>query len=118
MDNQLLMEKEISQQMDLKRRVFGIGPKRIGLQASRLIHPGSLFAQGLVFASSILLLYTAIVTPFIVAFFWNVAPCQVLPTLGFDMFSDVFFLIEILFTFVTGINRNGLYIDDWRQVIM
>jgi hypothetical protein len=118
MDKQLLMEKEISQQMDWKRRVFGIGLKRIGLQASRLIHPGSLFAQGVVFVSSILLLYTAIVTPFIVAFFWNVAPCHVLPTLEFDMFSDVFFLTEILLTFVTGINQNGIYIDDWRQVTM
>eukprot|EP00802_Teleaulax_amphioxeia_P003931 Tamp_03934.p1 GENE.Tamp_03934~~Tamp_03934.p1 ORF type:complete len:949 (+),score=122.03 Tamp_03934:154-2847(+) len=111
-----LMEQELVQHMDWKRRIFGIGPKLISLPASRLIHPGSPFAQFVVLISSLLLVYTAIATPFIVAFYWHLDSCNVLPTLTFDMFSDTFFIAEILLNFCVGVHHSGVYIDDWKQV--
>jgi hypothetical protein len=113
---QTLMDKELMEHVDWKRRVFGIGPKLISLPGSRMIHPSSPFAQGVVLVSSLLLMYTAIVTPFLVAFFWNWDTCNMLATLPFDMFIDSFFLAEILYTFLVGITVNGHYVDDWKQI--
>lgn len=113
---QMLMDKELNQHVDWKRRVFGIGPKMISLPASRMVHPSSPFAQGVVLVSSLLLMYTAIVTPFLIAFFWHWDTCNMLATLPFDMFIDSFFLAEIVFAFFVGTTVNGQYVDDWKQV--
>ena len=113
---QTLMDQELMEHVDWKRRLFGIGPKLISLPASRMIHPSSPFAQGVILVSSLLLMYTAIVTPFVLAFFWHWDACNMLATLPFDMVIDSFFLAEILYTFFVGITVNGHYVDDWKQV--
>lgn len=42
--------------------------------------------------------------------------CTEMPTLAFDALIDVFFLVDILVTFNSGIIVSGEYIDDRRQV--
>jgi hypothetical protein len=51
----------------------------------------------------ILLTYTLFATPYMVGFFWNEPPCNISPTLFFDVFVDIFFIIEITLTFFTGV---------------
>jgi len=110
------MEEELHVSQTFVRRIFGIGPKLMSMPASRLIHPNSPFQLGLTVVSSLFLFYTAVVTPFLVAFFWNQSPCDMSPTIVFDMVVDAFFLCEILITFGTGIRKNGAYVDDWKVV--
>ncbi len=81
----------------------------------RLIHPQSRFMQGapapvrhepiarprltswagavMVAQSGVLLLYTAVIVP-IQLFLWNYEdPCNTFPTLFFDLYVDLFFLV-------------------------
>ena len=56
----------------------------------------------------ILLMYTALLTPVMVGFYWNLPPCWRSPTLEFDVFLDSFFIFEILYTFFVGIESKGV----------
>ena len=62
----------------------------------------------------LLLTYTFAFTPVAVAFFWNAPPCFRSPTLEFDLFLDIFFILEIFLHFFVGIERQGMYVDDFR----
>ncbi|EKX43259.1 hypothetical protein GUITHDRAFT_140581 [Guillardia theta CCMP2712] len=106
---------EVRRAMGWKRRIFGIGPKLLGIPGSRMVHPESLFAQGVALLSALLLIYSAIVTPVIVGFYWH-TDCFRSPTLEFDMLVDVFFLLEIAFTFFCGAMVKGRYCDDASTV--
>jgi hypothetical protein len=67
------------------RYIFGVG-KRVGsVPASDLIHPFSPFARVVTSLSGIFLLYTCVVTPFVLGFFWDADACYKLPILEFDM---------------------------------
>jgi hypothetical protein len=51
---------------------------------------------GMLFASGILLFYTAMVVP-IQIFVWDYSDsCNMFPTLYFDIFVDVFFMVRFL----------------------
>ena len=83
---------------------------------SSLIYPLSRFSLTWVVFTAILLLYTAVVTPPVIAFYWNSHPCTVPPTLYMDMVVDIFFLIDIVVSFCTGFIRDGKYEDSWPMV--
>ena len=53
--------------------------------------------------TGLLLCYTMATTPFLVGFYWTEPPCNTSPTLTFDVFVDVFFIVEIGLTFFTGV---------------
>ena len=55
---------------------------------------------------------TGIVTAPLVAFYWLDPQCSVVPTLFLDTVIDIFFLVDILVNFKTGIFEAGEYIDD------
>ena len=94
-EHQALNKYSISQEIALKheskkdrtlmRYIFGVG-KRVGsVPASDLIHPFSPFARVVTSLSGIFLLYTCVVTPFVLGFFWDADACYKLPILEFDM---------------------------------
>ena len=99
---------------------FGIGAedKFTGNPKSNLILPISPFGVGWIFLTSFFLGYTALVTPPVIAFYWLDDPCKPLPTLFFDVIIDIFFLLDILISFNTGIYVAGEYVDDRWQVAM
>lgn len=48
---------------------------------------------------------------------WADPECAIVPTLYFDVVLDIFFLVDILYNFNTGvILPGGEYIDDWMRV--
>jgi len=102
---------------DYVNRVFGIGPPLGPLESSRLIHPYSPFAQSIAVASSVFLLYTALVTPVVLCFHWNAEACWINPFLRFDIALDSFFLIEIIYTCFAGAYIDGVYVDDMKAVV-
>ena len=55
-----------------------------------------------------LLMYTALLTPVMVGFYWNLPPCWRSPTLEFDVFLDSFFIFEIVYNFFVGIQSKGV----------
>ena len=112
----LRMQAAVHRDMTWQRRIFGIGPKQLHLPRSRMIHPSSPFAQGIAITSSLLLVYSAIVTPVLIGFFTNQPECLQHDTLVIDMFADVFFLLEILVALCTGATVDGEYCDEWRRV--
>eukprot|EP00960_Hanusia_phi_P070049 767227-Hanusia_phi.AAC.3 len=63
--------------------IFGIPKERQNLRMG-LIHPASLFGTIWILLGASLLLYTAIVTPITIAFFWDSDVCSPIPTLPFD----------------------------------
>jgi len=98
-------------------RIFGVGKTFGGLPGSRLIHPSSPFASGLLIVSATLLLYSALASSFLVGFLWEAEICEFPPpTLLFDMFVDIFFLVEIFLQFFIGVYRNGEYCDRMSVV--
>ena len=98
--------------------IFGIGPEdnTRAMPASRLIHPLSNFGIAWVFTTAFFLVYTAIVTPPIISFSWLDPDCTPNPTLYFDLILDIFFLLDILVAFNTGVKITGDYIDDRKTV--
>lgn len=99
-------------------RVFGIGPASGNLESSRLIHPYSPFAKAIAIASSVFLLYTALVTPVVLCFHWNAAACWINPFLRFDIALDSFFLLEIIYNCFTGAYIDGHYVDEVKPVVL
>jgi len=81
--------------------------------ASRLIHPDSPFCLFISCVSTVFLIYSAVLTPVLLGFYWNHPVCDKLPTLEMDMVIDAFFLLEIGVNFVTGYTSpHGVYTDD------
>ena len=103
---------------DWKQTLFGIGPESIqsGKPKSRLIYPLSIFGIGWIAVTALLLLYTAIATPPMIALHWLDLECTVIPTLYFDVVVDCFFLVDIVLNFFTGIFHSDDYIDDPKKV--
>ena len=84
---------------------------------SRLIHPDSPFMMFVNAVSALLLVYSAVVTPVLLGFFWSLGECEESPTLAMDMVVDVFFLAEIVLTFVVGrYTPQGAYLDSCASV--
>ena len=97
----------------LMKKVFGIGPedKESGQPKSALILPLSNFGVNWIFLTSLFLGYTAIVTPWMVSFYWLEQECDPLPTLPIDIVLDCFFIIDIFVHFNTAIMVNGELVD-------
>ena len=112
----LRMQAAVRREMTWQRRLFGIGPKQLHLPRSRMIHPSSVFSQGVAIMSSLLLVYSAVVTPVLIGFFTNQPECFQHDTLIVDMFADIFFMLEILLNLCTGATVDGEYCDDWKRV--
>lgn len=92
--------------------VFGIGPGAFGKAASRIIHPHSLFAKGVVLTTVMFLLYTAVVVPVQLGFYWDMGPCEKMATMEIDLAMDTFFVLQIFYTFFLGHFKKGIYVDD------
>uniref|UniRef100_A0A7S0M0P5 Ion transport domain-containing protein n=1 Tax=Cryptomonas curvata TaxID=233186 RepID=A0A7S0M0P5_9CRYP len=73
--------------------------------------------QAMVLCNALFLLYTACIAPVQICL-WNYDnPCNSIPTLYFDAFVDVFFLVDVVVQLCVGIYDDKLeYIDDWRMV--
>jgi len=101
-------------------RVFGIGPPdhESAKPQSRLIYPLSPFGIAWISVTALFLLYTAVVTPPMIAFCWLDPECAPAPTLIFDVLLDCFFLLDILYNFSTGNIIAGEYEDEWAVVAM
>ena len=84
--------------------LFGIGPedRLSGVPKSKLIEPLSIFSVCWVFLTSACLLYTAFITPFMIAYYWLDDPCTAVPTLPLDVVIDTFFIVDIIIHFNTG----------------
>lgn len=96
----------------MAHKIFGTQGKR-----GWIISPSSPFAQFVLYISTLLLLYTGLVVPIVVAFFWdNPDPCWRNPLLPFDMFVDTFFLCEILINFRKGTHVGGIYTQDAKVI--
>jgi hypothetical protein len=97
--------------------IFGIGKAHAGMPGSRLVHPNSPFAMVWMVTSVHILLYSCLCSSYYVGFFWQTTLCDWMPpTLHLDMFVDLFFLLEIVLTFVTGVMIAGEYEDDMCKV--
>ena len=90
----------------------GIGPGTRLSPESSLIHPNSPFYVFESVTIALFLMYTAVVTPVTVSFYWHQNPCVKMPTLEFDIFVDACFLADIVLTFFVGIYIEGRYVDD------
>ena len=90
----------------------GIGPGTRLSPESSLIHPNSPFYVFESVTIALFLMYTAVVTPVTVSFYWHQNPCEKMPTLEFDIFVDACFLADIVLTFFVGIYIEGRYVDD------
>jgi CRP-like cAMP-binding protein len=78
-------------------------------------HPASPFISCWDFVSGVLLLYTCVVTPMLIAFFSEVEGfCELSPTIEFDLFVDAFFLAEIGVNFLTAVDGLDSYISSLR----
>jgi hypothetical protein len=108
----------VSNKETFVKMIFGIGPKTKKSVGSVLIHPSSPFYVTSSFLIAMFLLYTAIVTPVMVSFYWEQEACTRMPTLEFDILVDCFFLVDISVTFFVGVYHEGKYCDDHRFVIM
>ena len=108
----------VSNKDNFMKIIFGIGPKTKKSVGSVLIHPSSPFYVTSSFLIAMFLLYTAIVTPVMVSFYWEQEACTRMPTLEFDILVDCFFLVDIIVTFFVGVYHEGKYCDDHRFVIM
>jgi len=98
-------------------QVFGIGKAYGGMPGSKLVNPQSPFAMVWLITSALLLLYSALCSSFYVGFLWQATLCDSPPpTLPFDMFVDLFFLIEVVLTFFTGTTIAGEYSDSLHKV--
>lgn len=103
--------------IDLWNRVFGAGEQDAmagGKNASdqkrsyiKAIHPESPFSLIWIVITTMILLYTLFWTPFSVAFYWSLDACQTLPTLYFDVFVDIWFFVDVILNFFTGIYNPG-----------
>ena len=96
------LQKMEDEGRSFKKRVFGIGPDNRLIPASKLVFPLSPFGIFWLVMTAILLAYTAIVTPPVIAFHWLDPPCVKVPTLEMDMFVDVFFALDIVLNFNMG----------------
>lgn len=94
--------------------LFGIYPQpTLGNKQSRLVNPESPFYLAVTFISVLLLLYVALIVQVEVGFFWRHDLCSGgLETEGLDLFVEVWFLLEIVLSFFTGVTRDGVYHDN------
>jgi hypothetical protein len=109
---------EQSPEPGVLKRIFGIGPedKESGQPASKLILPLSLFGMWWMGCTSMCLAYTTIVTPFTTSYWWLDDPCVPIPTWGFDVVLDSFFLLDIVINFNTAIWVGGELVDKRMPV--
>ena len=98
-----------------RRKVFGIGPAEEGLVESHVIHPASPFATCWNCASMLLLGYTAILTPFNLAFFWDADPCSTSATIWVDLTVESFFMLDCFMGFFVGAYYQGLYLGNVQE---
>jgi hypothetical protein len=80
------------------------------------VHPLSRFGLGWTGITALFLVYTAIVTPPTIAFHWLDEECAEVPTLFMDVIVDIFFILDIIINFNTGVILNGEYLDTWKSV--
>jgi hypothetical protein len=107
-----------SERKTLLMSLCGIGPRTVNSAGSALIHPNSPFYVTSSSLIAMFLLYTAIVTPVMVSYYWHQEACDKMPTLEFDVFIDCIFLVDIGLTFFVGVYHEGKYIDDQAFVVM
>lgn len=81
-----------------------------------ILHPMAPLAIFFGLLSGIFLLYTAIVLPFTLAFFWDLRQCENSPTLYIDMLVDVYFIFEIVLAFFVGRQTRQGYLDNHRSI--
>lgn len=100
------------------KKIFGIGPEDDSstVPTSDLIYPLSPFYLAWLGVTGVFLLYTAIFTPFMIAFYFLDSICSPAPTVHFDAVLDTFFLLDICVHFLTGIYKDGDYFDDFSTV--
>jgi hypothetical protein len=100
--------------------LFGIcsGDQRMGKEGNSIIHPHSLFMQVELLFSGLLLVYTAIIAPVQICMWEYEDPCNIFPTMYFDVFVDAFFLAETLLMFFVGFYcPDQTYIHSLPHVI-
>ena len=95
-------QEDAVEQKPVLKRLFGIGAACDRYPESRLIYPHSPFAVWWMCLISFFLLYTAVVTPAVIAFHWLDGECDNVPTLFVDLIIDVCFLLDILLSFLKG----------------
>ena len=105
---------------DFAKTALGIRERNtaLGIEGSRLIEPTSPFNASFEIVSAMMLVYSAFMVP-VQLTFWNVDdPCWVYPTLYFDMFLDIFFLVETFYSLFVGIlDSKGNYEDGFARVL-
>mmetsp|Transcript_21267 Transcript_21267/g.44670 ORF Transcript_21267/g.44670 Transcript_21267/m.44670 type:complete len:393 (+) Transcript_21267:2-1180(+) len=103
------------------RIIFGIQPRNDakGILGSKLIYPFSPFHVGVEIVCGFLLLYSAFIVPIQLSFWNSSDPCSLNPTLIFDMFTDLFFLLDVIYRFFVGIMKSdGTYCDNQKAVAL
>ena len=101
--------------------VFGIDRHPTFGTGSKLLHPESPFVTICNAMSAMLLIYVIVIVQFEVGFYWHLGLCDEGETdvlANFDIFVDVWFLIEMMLAFFTGIFVDGNYVDDWSAVAL
>ncbi|EKX42936.1 hypothetical protein GUITHDRAFT_110982 [Guillardia theta CCMP2712] len=78
-----------------------------------LIHPDSYFSILAFVVRRLVLAYTMIATPLMVAFYWKLEGCSNYPTIQADVFCDAFFLVDIVLHCFTGRNQ---VLDSWNPI--
>jgi hypothetical protein len=97
------------------KRHFGIGPEddSSGIPASNLIYPISTFYLAWLATTGFFLAYTAVFTPYTIAFYFLDSACSPVPTVHFDAVLDTFFIVDIFVQLVTGEESGTM--DVWMQ---
>ena len=98
------------------KKIFGLGPEHADMPSCRLIYPLSPFGVAWLGTTAFFLVYTAVVTPPMIAFHWLDQDCVNIPTLPVDVALDCFFLLDIIVNFNLGTIAGGELVDDHWQV--
>ena len=83
---------------------------------TQAIHPRSTIAVCVAIVSASCLIFTVIVGPYTLAFYWFVELCTTTPTDLADMFIEIVFVAEIFWTFFVGRYKGTHYLGTIREV--
>jgi hypothetical protein len=104
---------------DFLRIFFGIEQRNLarGIEGSSLVHPLSIFNTCFESSCLFFLISTIFLVPLELSF-WSIYDyCSIDSTLRYNMFVDVFFLIDLVYRFFVGvILPGGTYIDSLSRV--
>jgi len=83
-----------------------------GVKSSFVIHPDNTIKLLFDLFAFILILFQAVILPFKLAFSYETENLT-----NFDYFTDIYFIVDVLLNFNTGIYNEGIIIMERNQIV-